>query len=171
MMTPQTRNPAGGPGFVKTQTNVLRFNSNPADLLLQRLDKVRKTGKGWTARCPAHEDKTASLSIAQGDDGRVLLHCFAGCSAIDVIGAIGLSVADLFPFRERRDLSPMERAQRREYAQAAQVRAALNALTLEICIVEIACKELHGGRRLPDSDYRRFMFAIERIRDAREVLQ
>lgn len=36
-------------------------------------------GPRWIARCPAHDDSEPSLSIGTGDDGRVLLHCFAGC--------------------------------------------------------------------------------------------
>ena len=62
------------------------------------LDKVRKTGTGkWTACCPAHDDKGPSLSIKETDDGRILIHCFAGCAANDVLGAMGLSLTDLFP--------------------------------------------------------------------------
>ena len=48
--------------------------------ILTKLEHVRKTGGGWQARCPAHEDRQASLSVSTGDDGRVLLHCHAGCT-------------------------------------------------------------------------------------------
>ena len=68
----------------------------PIDRLLEHLDGVRRSGRGWTARCPAHNDKTPSLSIAEGDDGRVLLNCFAGCETSSVIAALGLELADLF---------------------------------------------------------------------------
>ena len=53
-----------------------------------RLERVKRSGKGWMARCPAHEDKTASLSIGEGDDSRVLLRCFAGCSAEEIVAAL-----------------------------------------------------------------------------------
>lgn len=56
----------------------------------------RKSGAGWKCRCPAHEDGTPSLSIDTGDDGRVLVNCFAGCSVDAVCVAIGLRPADLF---------------------------------------------------------------------------
>ena len=52
--------------------------------------------RGWTARCPAHEDNRASLSIGAGDDGRVLVHCHAGCTTEAIAAALGLTVADLF---------------------------------------------------------------------------
>ena len=71
--------------------------SGPVARVLDRLGNVRRSGDGWTARCPAHRDRQNSLSVAQGDDGRVLLTCFAGCSPDDVVKALGLTMADLFP--------------------------------------------------------------------------
>ena len=57
----------------------------------------KQNGKGWSARCPAHDDKNPSLSISTGDDGRVLLHCFADCSPEAVCGSMRMRVADLMP--------------------------------------------------------------------------
>ena len=66
--------------------------------LLSRLDKVRSRGGGrYEACCPAHNDSSPSLSIYIKDDGRILLHCWAGCAVDDVVGAIGLAMGDLFP--------------------------------------------------------------------------
>jgi hypothetical protein len=48
----------------------------------------RKAGRGWMARCPAHNDATPSLSIQGADDGRVLVHCFAGCGQTRVIAML-----------------------------------------------------------------------------------
>lgn len=64
--------------------------------LLARLERVSKTSTGWMARCPAHEDTKPSLSIASGDDGRILLQCFAGCEVGGIVEALGLEVRDLF---------------------------------------------------------------------------
>lgn len=56
-----------------------------------------KGGHGqWTARCPAHDDRRASLSVSVGEGGRVLLNCHAGCSTDDICAALGLTVKDLF---------------------------------------------------------------------------
>lgn len=64
--------------------------------ILDRLEKVKSTGKDrYLAICPAHEDKSPSLAIRQVDD-RVLIHCFAGCSAPDIMASIGLTIDDLF---------------------------------------------------------------------------
>src|SRR5262245_55615161 len=68
----------------------------PLANLLARLPGAKKVGNGWSARCPAHDDRTASLSIAQGDDGTVLVKCHAGCDTSAVLAAIDLRLADLF---------------------------------------------------------------------------
>lgn len=64
--------------------------------VLSRLKDVRRTRKGWTSRCPAHEDRKRHLSIAIGDDGRVLLKCFVGCEVEAIVRALGLTMRDLF---------------------------------------------------------------------------
>lgn len=61
--------------------------------VLSRLDDVRPRGRGqWQAKCPAHDDHNPSLSIGEGDDGRLLLHCFAGCAFPNILTALGLLV-------------------------------------------------------------------------------
>jgi hypothetical protein len=70
------------------------------DRVLERLDRAKRSGKGWTARCPAHEDRTASLTVTEGDDGRALVHCHAGCGIGEIVAAIGLQLSDLFPETE-----------------------------------------------------------------------
>ncbi len=68
------------------------------DNLLHRLEKVRPSGKNkWMACCPAHDDRSPSLGIKLLDDGKILINCFAGCAAGDVMAAVGLSLKDLFP--------------------------------------------------------------------------
>jgi len=69
-----------------------------AQSLIERLRKVRRNGeKRWMACCPAHEDRDPSLAVQETDDGLVLIKCFAGCGAADVMAAVGLSLTDLFP--------------------------------------------------------------------------
>ena len=70
------------------------------DELLARLEGVRQSGDGWTALCPAHEDHENSLSIGEGEDGRILLKCFAGCEVETIVGALGIELKDLFPRSE-----------------------------------------------------------------------
>lgn len=70
-----------------------------ADALLDRLDAVRQVAAcRWRARCPAHNGRNRDvLSIGETNDGTVLVKCFAGCSASDVVAAVGLELTDLFP--------------------------------------------------------------------------
>lgn len=63
--------------------------------LLGHLDGVKRTGDGWTARCPGHDDERASLSVSEGDQGRALLHCFAGCSFPRICAAMGIDPREL----------------------------------------------------------------------------
>ncbi len=70
-----------------------------AETLITRLHGVKNTGPNrWLARCPAHDDRSPSLSISDRD-GRVLLHCFGGCETEDVLGAVGLRFTDIMPER------------------------------------------------------------------------
>ena len=73
------------------------YSESNLDLILQRLEGVKPSNDGWVARCPAHDDRNPSLSIGIGDDGRVLVHCFAGCPTGAVCSALGITTADLFP--------------------------------------------------------------------------
>lgn len=77
--------------------------ATPLDRVLSNLDGVKSSGSGWTARCPAHEDQRASLSISEGEDGRVLLCCFANCGVDRIVAALGLEMRDLFAAAERRN--------------------------------------------------------------------
>jgi hypothetical protein len=69
----------------------------PIERLLATLPDAKRTGNGWSARCPAHDDRRASLSIGEGEDGRALVKCHAGCTVDAICGAVGLRVADLMP--------------------------------------------------------------------------
>ncbi len=74
--------------------------------LLARLEGVRQVGPDrWAARCPAHEDRSPSLSIRATDDGKTLLHCFVGCAPDDILAAVGLAWKDLYPDRDRAALA------------------------------------------------------------------
>jgi hypothetical protein len=59
---------------------------------------ARRSGQGWVACCPAHDDRHPSLSIVDGTDGRLLLRCFAGCSWSAIRAA--LEARSLWPGRQ-----------------------------------------------------------------------
>ena len=72
---------------------------NPIDDVLNRLQNVKQHNSYFMASCPAHPDDEPSLSISEGDDGKVLLKCFAGCTAEEIVVAIDLKMSDLFAER------------------------------------------------------------------------
>jgi len=80
------------------------MSTTPIRRVLDRLadSGLHETGSGWSARCPAHDDSKASLSIAEGEAGRVLLQCHAGCDHKAIVSALGLEEADLFDRDDQR---------------------------------------------------------------------
>ena len=79
--------------------------------VLGRLDKVKQAGvRQWKACCAGHNDKDPSLSIREADDGKVLLHCWAGCTTAEITAAIGLELRDLFPCEHQPRKGPSKAA-------------------------------------------------------------
>ncbi|MHC8355666.1 virulence-associated protein E [Pseudomonas sp. LB3P81] len=126
----------------------------PADKLLPLLDKVRQVKPGkWTARCPAHDDKTPSLHITEVEDGKLLVKCWAGCSTTQIVTAVGLELRDLFPDcgSKPRRLGPSRAAVERErvvhligqslIAQGAELSEE-DRHRFELARVRLACLEL-----------------------------
>jgi putative DNA primase/helicase len=65
--------------------------------VLSRLEHVRQSGNKAMAKCPAHDDGSNSLSIKHLDNGKILIHCFAGCTGEEILSAAGLSWSDIYP--------------------------------------------------------------------------
>lgn len=129
-----------------------------ADQLIAQLDGVRRSGQSrWAAKCPAHKDRTASLSIRELDDGRVLVHCFAGCSAHDVLSAAGLDMAALFPEKPIHH----ERPERRPFPAID----ALRAISFEALVILVSASAVLSGT-FSQTDRQRLSLAVERIQSA-----
>lgn len=91
--------------------------SAPIEVVLQSLGSAKPNGPDkWIARCPAHNDKEPSLVIRNSEDGKVLLHCFAGCTITEITAAISLRVNDLFPGDKQSRNGPSKNAIRHEQA-------------------------------------------------------
>lgn len=82
----------------------------PVANVLSRLHKAKRASGGWVAQCPAHEDRNPSLSIGEGNDGRVLLNCHAGCTVQAIVSALGITEADLFPPKDDQPTKLVETA-------------------------------------------------------------
>lgn len=135
-----------------------------AAALLDRLDKVRQSAPGrWMARCPAHEDRSPSLSIREAE-GKTLIHCFSGCSAPDVLAAVGLQLSDLFP--TPLTLNGNKSARPNHYHAA---RDALRMLHKEVLIIAIAGENIAAGVVLDAQDRALVSQAAAKIRATAEV--
>lgn len=133
-----------------------------ANGLLSRLTHVRRRSSyQWSARCPAHDDKGPSLSIRELSDGRVLLHCFAGCAVEEVLGAIGLDFGSLFP-----DKTDVEAAYRRQKLLTAS--QALELLHHESLIVSIVAHDIGVRKKFKTEDLERVAKAYGRIAALRD---
>lgn len=131
------------------------------DNILKHLDKVKKTSKGYQARCPAHADKGPSLSIKEADSGATLIHCHAGCSTASVVAAMGLTMADLFP--------PSNTPRRPPPAPGISRRELLAAADHERAILFILRCDAKRGRPISQTDMRRGQVARQRIELARRL--
>jgi len=89
---------------------------------LGRLQNVRRTAGGWSARCPAHQDRLNSLSIAWTPP-RILIHCFAVCRTDEILGALGLTPRDLFDDPARRPGPPSPAPQYRDALEEQRAKA------------------------------------------------
>jgi len=131
--------------------------------LLSKLDKVKPTGRGrWIACCPAHEDRSPSLSVRELDDGRILLHCFAECEVTEVLGALGLAFEDLYPEKT----SEHGRKVRRPFP----AHDVLQALAFEALVVSVAAANVARGVILSEADQERLLLAAARCQRAVETI-
>ena len=136
---------------------------NFADIL-DRLEGVKRTGNDRAvAKCPAHNDRSPSLSIRETEDGTILVKCFAGCGAADVVAAIGMELSDLFPEK------PTHHARPKRPGHWHAAREALRVLHGEVLIVAFAALDISKGKRLTIQDADRVVVAASKIREAREL--
>lgn len=115
--------------------------------ILENLQRVREQGpRRWTACCPAHDDRTPSLSIREMPDGRILCHCFAGCTVDQVVAAVGLSLADLYPEEQRR------RHTRNMHERRHSPRYVLRAIHEEVLLLLLAFEDAMRGKSMSVED-------------------
>ncbi len=135
-----------------------------ASILLSKLSRVKKTGADrWMACCPAHQDKTASLSIKALPDGRILAKDFGGCDTSEVLAAVGLTFADLMPERLQGDFKP--------FGFAFSALDALRALVADLLFIRLCALSLSKGRELIASDLEELFKSASRIENALAAIE
>lgn len=141
----------------------MRDQSSTVDQLLSRLDKVRQTRPDrWIARCSAHDDHTPSLAIRACPDGRILIHCFAGCSVEEILSAAGLTFEALFPER------PVNHHVKREH-RPFNAFDVLACCEFEALVVASAASNMLTEGPLSEVDRERLFLAVERLVNAVEL--
>lgn len=138
--------------------------------LLNRLEKVKGTKGRWTACCPAHGDKSPSLAIRQLDDGRILLKCFAGCSAYEVVSAVGMDMQDLFPSETKLGYTSETQSQKSE-RRPFYAADLLKIIQFEAVLTSVAAFDLSEGRQISTDDRKRLKSAVSRINEAVSYIQ
>ena len=125
-----------------------------AETLISRLDGVIPRGAGrWNARCPAHDDKAPSLSIRE-TEAKVLLHCFARCTAEDVLTAVDLTWNDLYPDSGKASYRA---------ACAQKSRIEYDPMEIERCVIKLGADRLRAGKELSVEDSARIEVARIRL--------
>lgn len=121
-----------------------------ASELITRLQKVKAHGANkWMACCPAHKDASPSLAITETPNGKILLKCFTGCSAAEIVQSLGLRLEDLFP--DAYEESPMAFA-KREMADRQRKQSELEKARI---FLGILTTHLKNGKTVAPSDINR----------------
>lgn len=129
--------------------------------LLSRLEKVQPIGNNrYKALCPAHDDRSPSLAIEDKSE-RLLLHCFCGCETANVLGAIGLTFADIMPDKA---MGNFKKIKKPFYAMDV-----LGIIKFEATLVYIYATDMAKGLKLTSNDKERLLLAISRINHGYEV--
>jgi hypothetical protein len=84
--------------------------------VLDRLNAVSRDGKQAMCFCPAHDDRNSPSLSVKAHNGRLLLHCFAGCSTDEIVSEMGLEMKNLFA-KEGGGSSILSRTPARLHAQ------------------------------------------------------
>ena len=135
---------------------MVNTSESKTERLLNQLDHVKQTGQGkWLACCPAHTDKSPSLAIKETADGKMLLHCFAGCPVTDIVAAVGLELSDLMPDNTTyRKGAKQPRFNRYELFEM---------LAFESVILSLAVRQLLNLEDLDEADLVRVLLAEDTI--------
>lgn len=124
--------------------------------ILDRLEKVRQVKPdAWTACCPAHDDTSPSLAIADRGD-RVLLHCYAGCTFDEIRAALEMETHEFF----------LDGKAPKSAAPGVSLRALNDALVRELVLCWVLAADRSKGKPIAPADLERERIARQRINAA-----
>ena len=121
---------------------------------------IAKPNHQYLACCPAHEDQHPSLSIREIEDGLLLIHCWAGCSAAEIVASAGLELSDLFPqLDHKKPIQPRW-----------NLRDLIEIQNREAWLLVVAMDQLFSGRELNEADRGRCGEAMRIVENIKEVV-
>jgi putative DNA primase/helicase len=126
-----------------------------------RLDG-RKMGSGWIARCPTHDDHHPSLSVNDGEGGRILVHCHAGCEQMAVVDAL-----------RDRGLWPKKKPPKRTIVETYNYTDEVGELLFQVCRTEpkgfFQRRPSGDGRWIYEKSRRQVLYRLPEVLEASMV--
>lgn len=117
--------------------------------ILNRLENVKQTGSdSWRAKCPCGHSSPSQMALKELPDGRVLIHCFAGHSPVEIMEALDMSLSDLFEEKLEDRIEPLYLA-KRDKRKAESIHDKIKACQLRL---DIADEMRARGMKLTDKD-------------------
>lgn len=134
------------------------------DQILNKISKLKKSTNSnqWTGCCPAHKDKNPSFSIKLTDDGRILLHCFTGCTLSEILNSLGLEMSDLYP--KNSDLLG-----KKPIKNILSPRDILNVISNEILKVLLIAHDMNQSKSISQDSYSSLEKSVSRILNAIDI--
>jgi uncharacterized ParB-like nuclease family protein len=131
--------------------------------IAERLNAKPTRGKtnAWTACCPAHADRSPSLSLKLATNGNILMYCFAGCSFVEICDSMGIDAGDLF---QEKHVSKYDKTNKNKAYISGD--AMLELLYKDVGFIEVFASALMRNETPTEKDYAILSAATNRIRDA-----
>ena len=130
--------------------------------ILDGLELVKRVREGeYIARCPAHDDRDPSLSLKETRDGKVLIHCHAGCMPAHVMAHLGLTLGDLYDEPLSHHERPLYMARRERQDRIKEE----SSIETERLVLAMADADRAKGRRLSQADLKREKEAYLRVKE------
>jgi len=141
------------------------------DTFVDLLDDVHRTSCGVRAQCPGHDDHDPSMSATKGDDGRILVHCYAGCSVQEICDGLGIRLRDLFP--AQKSDPGVRKKQRRQEREREQERRRRHLEGFRIDLLRDAMNLIHAARGIDISGWSsdRLDHELDRLACAHTLLE
>jgi hypothetical protein len=135
----------------------------PSLALIDRLEDIQQTSPdSWRCRCPAHEGRSRSLAV-KDTGGTLLLKCFAGCTVLEIVESVGLTLSDLFD-----KSTPYSPALARKHQMRTSARHTLEAIMIPVRVLT-NMGDVSILRKLTDDEMHAYVEASRTVNRALDI--